>query len=111
MKWDSLFAVEAQPRTEDAMAGDGRGVRTRGSDQVALLKMCERALDGASGESCDGGDGLMRHADRPVGLLGCPTIEVKVNDERGQAAVMANQVGQEAVEQVRIQHYLYHRIL
>lgn len=93
------------------MEWDGRGVRTRASDQPAILKVCERALDGASGESCGGGDGLVRYADGPVGLLGCPTIEVKVNDERGQAAVMADQVGQEAVEQVRVKSHLYHTLV
>ena len=93
------------------MEWDGRWVRTRGSDQVAILKVCERALDGASGESCGGGDGLMRYADRPVGLLRCPTIEVKVNDEGGQAAIMADQVRQEAVEQVRVKSHLCHHLV
>jgi hypothetical protein len=50
----------------------------------------------------------MGHADRPVGLQGCLTIEVKVDDERRLAAVMAHQVGQEAVEQVGVEGYLYH---
>jgi hypothetical protein len=53
----------------------------------------------------------MRNADRPVSLLGCPAIEIKVNDERAGAAVVAHEVGQEAVEQVRVQAYLYHRLL
>jgi hypothetical protein len=78
---------------------------------MAVLKVCERALDGASGESCGGGNGLMRHPHRPVGVLGCPTIEVKVNDERGQPAVMADKVGQEAVEQVRVKSYFHHEWL
>jgi hypothetical protein len=93
------------------MEWDRRWVRTRGSDQLAILQVGECALDGASGESCGAGDGLMRCAHRPVGLLGCPTIEVKVNDERGQAAVMADQVGQEAVEQVRVKSHLYHALV
>jgi hypothetical protein len=50
----------------------------------------------------------MGHADRPVSLLGCVTIEVQVDDERGRAAVMAHEVGQEAVEQVGVKGYLYH---
>jgi hypothetical protein len=78
---------------------------------LTILKVCERALNGASGESCGGGDGLMRDADRPVGLLGCPTIEVKVNDERGQATVMADEVRQEAVEQVRVKSHFYHALI
>jgi hypothetical protein len=65
------------------MEWDGRWVRTRSSDQLAVLKMRECALDGASGESCGGGDGLMGHANRPVGLPGCLTIEVKVDDKGG----------------------------
>jgi hypothetical protein len=80
------------------MEWDGGWVRPRGSDQVAILKMCERALDGAPGKSCGGGNGLMGHANRPVGLLRGLTIEVKVDDERAQAAIVAHQVGQEAVE-------------
>ena len=75
------------------MERDGGWVRTRGGDQLAILKVRECDLYGASGEACGGGDRLMGQADRPVGLLGCLTIKVKVNDERGQTAVVAHQVG------------------
>ena len=93
------------------MEWDGRRVRTRSSDQLAILKMRECALDGASGQSRGGGDGLMGQAHRPVRLLRRLSIEIKINDERGQAAVMAHQVGQEAVEYVRVKRYLYHRLV
>ena len=91
------------------MDWDGGWVRTRSRDQLALLQMREGALDGAAGESGGGGEGLMGYADRPVRLLGGLTVKVKVDDERGQAPVMAHQVGQEAVEQVGVECYLYHR--
>ena len=51
-----FFAVEAQPGPEDTMEWDGRRMRTRSIDQLTILKVCECALDGASGESCGGGD-------------------------------------------------------
>jgi len=44
-------------------------------------------------------------------MLGCLTIEVEVNDERGQAPVVAHEVGQKAVEQVGVKGYLYHSLL
>ena len=53
----------------------------------------------------------MGQADRPVGLLRCVTIEVKIEDERGRTAIMAHQVRQEAVKQVRVKDDLYHRQL
>jgi hypothetical protein len=90
------------------MEWDGGWMRTRSRDQLASLKVCQCALDCASGKSCGGGDRLMGHVDRPVSLLGCVTIEVQVDDERGRAAVMAHEVGQEAVEQVGVKGYLYH---
>jgi len=93
------------------MEWDGRGVGTRSSEQLPILKMREGALDGASGQSRGGGDGLMGQAHRPVRLLRRLSIEIKINDERGQAAVMAHQVGQEAVEYVRVKRYLYHRLV
>ena len=93
------------------MEWDGRWVRTRSGDQLAIVKMRECALDGASGQSRGGGDGLMGQAHRPVRLLGCLTIEVKIDDEGGQATVMAHQVGQKAVEDVRVKRYLYHRLV
>jgi len=68
---DRLSALEAQPGPEDAMEWDGGCVHTRTCDQLAILKVCKRALDGASGESSGGGDRLVGQAHRPVGLLGC----------------------------------------
>jgi hypothetical protein len=44
-------------------------------------------------------------------MLGGAAIEVKVNHERSRAAVMADQVGQKAVEQVRVERYLCHALL
>jgi len=64
------------------MERDCGWVRTRSGNQLASLQVGERALDGTSGETGGGGDGLMGHANRPMGLLGCLTIEVKVDDER-----------------------------
>jgi hypothetical protein len=43
--------------------------------------------------------------------LGCLAIKVKVDDVRSRAAVMAYQIGQQGVEQVGVQRYLYHRRL
>ena len=80
---NSFFAIEAKPGAQDAMERDGCGVGTSRGDEVPTLKVREGALDGASGEAGGASNGLMRHADRPVGLLGCLTIEVKVDDERG----------------------------
>jgi hypothetical protein len=91
------------------MERHGRWVRTRGRDQLPRLKVCEGALDGASGKPGGAGNRLMGPADRPVGLLGCLAVEVKVNHERGQPAVMPDQVGQKAVEQVRVKGYLDHK--
>ena len=51
-----FFAVEAQPGPEDAVERDGGGMCARSRDQLAILKVCECALDGASGESCGVGD-------------------------------------------------------
>jgi hypothetical protein len=90
---------------------NGRWMGTRGRDQTASLKMGERALDGASGESGSAGDRLMRCSDGPGGMLGRLPIEVKVNNEGSGAAVMADQVGQKAIEQVRVESYLCHRLL
>ena len=84
------------------MERDGRGMGTRRCDEVASLKVRERGLDGTAREPGGGGDGLMRCPDGPT-ILGCAAIKIKVNDERCGAAVMADQVGQKAVEQVRIQ--------
>jgi len=53
-------AVETQPRPEDVMEWNGGGVRTGCGDKLALLKVCQCALDRASGEACAGGDRLMR---------------------------------------------------
>ena len=75
------------------MEGDGCWMRARRADKLALLKVCQGALDGASGKASCGSNRLMGHADRPVGLLGSLTIEVRVDDERSQAPVMAHQVG------------------
>ena len=78
---------------------------------MAILKVCQCALDRASGEASAGGDRLMGYAYRPVRLLGRLPIEVEVNDERGQAPVVAHEVGQQAVEQVGVKGYLYHSLL
>jgi hypothetical protein len=51
-----FFPVEAQPGPEDAMKWNGGWMRTRSRDQLAILKVCKRALNGASRESCGGGD-------------------------------------------------------
>jgi hypothetical protein len=104
-----FFPVEAQPGPEDAMKWDGSWMRARSRDQLAILKVRERDLDGASGEPCGGGNWLMGQADWPVGLLRCITIKVKIDDERSRTAIMAHQVGQEAVKQVRVKGDLYHR--
>ena len=74
------------------MERNGRGVRTGGSDQLPTLKVCQGALDSAAREAGGRCDRLMGHAYRPVDLLRCLAIEVKVNDERGQAPVMADKV-------------------
>jgi hypothetical protein len=104
-------AVETQPGPEDAMERDGGWVRPCGSDQLAILKVCQGVLDGASGEAGGGGDRLMGPAYRPVCVLGCVTIEVEVDEERGRASVVAHEVGQQAVEQVGVERYLYHQSL
>lgn len=65
------------------MERDGGGVRPRRIDQLPILKVGERALDGASRETGGGGDGLMRHADRPMSLLAGLTIKVNVDNVRG----------------------------
>jgi len=70
---------------------------------MASLEVRKRGLNGASGEAGGGGNGLKRGADGPVGVIGRPAIEVKVNNERSRAAVMADQVGQQTVEQVGIE--------
>ena len=93
------------------MERDGGRMGTRGRDEMARLKVRECALDGASGEASGRGNGLMRCADGPAGMLGGAAIEVKVNHERSRAAVMADQVGQKAVEQVRVERYLCHALL
>jgi hypothetical protein len=103
-----FFALGAQPRSKDAMEWDGGWVRARGTDELTFLKVRKRALHGAAGEPRGRGDGLMRRAKRPVCLLRCLAIEVKVDEKCGQAAVMAHQVGQEAVEHVGIEGDLYH---
>ena len=90
------------------MQWNGRWMRPRTGNELATLKVRQGALNGASGESGRRGDGLMRRAHGPVGLLGCLTIEVEIDNERGQAAVMAHQIRQKAIEQIRIQVYLYH---
>jgi hypothetical protein len=51
-----FLAAQAQPGPEDTMEWHGGRMRTRRSDQLAILKVCECALDGASGEPCGGGD-------------------------------------------------------
>jgi len=51
-----LFATPAQPGSEDTMEWDGSWVRTRSSNQLPILQVCECALDGAPGESCGAGD-------------------------------------------------------
>ena len=51
-----FFSVEAQPRPEDAMEWDGGWMSARSRDQLAILEVCQCALDSASGESCSGGD-------------------------------------------------------
>jgi hypothetical protein len=87
-----------------------RWMRTRTCDQLTLLEVHECILDSASGESCTGGHCLMGNPDGPVHLLvGCVTIKVKVYDERGRAAVMAYQIGQEAIEQIGIKGYFCHK--
>ena len=93
------------------MQWNGRWMRPRTGNELATLKVRQGALNGASGESGRRGDGLMRRAHGPVGLLGCLTIEVKVDDERALPPVMAYQVGQKAIEQVRVESYLCHRLL
>jgi hypothetical protein len=91
------------------MERDRCGMRTRSGDEFTTLKVRERALDRASGEAGGGRDGLMRHAHGPIRLLGCLAIKVEVDDKRGQAVVMAHQVGHESVEQVGVYSHLYHR--
>ena len=93
------------------MEWNGGGVRTRRGNQLAILEVRQCALHRASREASGGGDRLMRHADRPVRLLGRLTIEVEVNDERGQAPVVTHEVGQKAVEHVGVEGYLYHSLL
>lgn len=93
------------------MKGDGGWVRARAGDQLTLLKVGQGALNGAARESRGGGEGLMRQADRPVGLHRGVTIEVQVENERGRAAVMAHHVGHEVIEQIRIKRYLSHKAL
>lgn len=93
------------------MKRNGGWMRARGRDQLAILKVRERALNGASRQSGGACDGLMGYADRPIRLLGRLTIEEKVDDERSRTAVMADQVGQEAIEQVRVKRQLYHRLV
>ena len=51
--------VEAQPRPEDAMQWNSSRVRTGGGDELTILKVCQCALDRASGEASAGGDRLM----------------------------------------------------
>ena len=63
------------------MEWNGSRVRAGGGDKLAILKVGQRALDRASGESSAGGDRLMRYTDRPVRLLGGLAIEIEVNDE------------------------------
>jgi hypothetical protein len=106
-----LFAAQTQPRPENAMEGNCGGVRPRRIDQLSTVQMGEGALDGAARQACGRRDGLMRQADRPMGLLAGLTIKVKVNDVRGQTAVMAHQVGQKGVEQIGVHGYLGHRAI
>ena len=93
------------------MEWNGGGVSSGGGDQLAILKVGQCALDRAAGQARAGGDRLMGHAYRPVRVLGGLTIEVEVNDERGQAPVVAHEVGQKGVEQVGVEGDLYHSSL
>jgi hypothetical protein len=93
------------------MEGDGGGVRARGDDELAFLKMGEGALDGAAGEAGGIGDRLMGGAHRPAGLLGGAPEEVQVDDEGGGATIVADEVGEEAVEEVGVEGNLYHHLL
>jgi hypothetical protein len=79
------------------MDWNGRGVRAGAGDQLATLKVGQGALDRAAGEAGARGDRLMGDTDGPIRLLGCMAIEVEVNDERGQAPVVAHQVGQKSI--------------
>jgi hypothetical protein len=95
--------METQPRPENAMDWNGRGVRAGAGDQLAFLKVGQGALDRAAGEAGAGSDRLMGHPDGPVRLLGRLAIEVEVNDERGQTPVVTHEVGQKRVEQVGVE--------
>ncbi len=93
------------------MEWNGSRVRPCCRDKLAILKVCQCALDCAPGEARGRGDRLMGHAHRPVRLLGRETIEEEVNDERRQSPIMAHEVRQKAVEQVGVKGYLYHSSL
>ena len=45
----AVLAVETQPRSQDAVQGNGGGVRTRSSEQSASLQVRECGLGRASG--------------------------------------------------------------
>jgi hypothetical protein len=103
--------AEAQPRPQYTMEGDGGGVGARRGDQLPLLQVGQCTLNRAAGETGAGGNGLMRHADRPVGVLGRVTIEMKVNDERRRTPVVAYEVRQKAIDHIGVECYLYHQSL
>ena len=53
----------------------------------------------------------MGEANGPARLLACVTIEVEINDERGQASIVPHEVGQQAVHQIGVEADLRHHLL
>ena len=74
---------------------------------MTKLKVRQGALDGAPRKAGGPGNRLMGQADGPVSILGGVAVEVEVNDERGRAAVVTHEVGQQAVEQVGVESHQY----
>jgi len=70
--------------------------------------MCQRGLNRASRQASVGSDRLMGEANGPVRILGCVTIEVKVNDKRGKASIVPYEVRQKTVHQVGIEVDMCH---
>jgi hypothetical protein len=82
-----------------------------GGDELTLLEVGEGALHGAARESRGPGNGLVREADRPARLIASAPEEVQVHDERRGTPVVTNEVGQEGVEDVRVEGDLCHSLL